>query len=94
MVIFGGIYFELQSPGVGFPLAAAILAATIYFAPLYLEGIAENWEIALFIVGIILIGVEIFALPGFGVAGISGLFLAVTGLSLAMVDNIDFKTEA
>ncbi len=93
MVIFGGIYFELQSPGVGFPLAAAILAATIYFAPLYLEGIAENWEIALFIVGIILIGVEIFALPGFGVAGISGLFLAVTGLSLAMVDNIDFKTE-
>ena len=37
MVIIGGIYFELQTPGVGFPLAAAITAALLYFAPLYLE---------------------------------------------------------
>lgn len=91
MVIFGGIYFELQSPGIGFPLGAAVLAAILYFAPLYLEGIAENWEIVLFIVGILLIGVEIFAIPGFGVAGVSGIVLAVTGLSLAMVDNFNFE---
>ncbi|MBI9068232.1 MAG: nodulation protein NfeD [Salinivirgaceae bacterium] len=93
MVIFGGIYFELQTPGIGFPLGAAILAAILYFAPLYLEGIAENWEIALFIVGIILIGVEIFAIPGFGVAGISGIIATVVGLSLAMVDNFDFELD-
>jgi len=93
MVIFGGIYFELQSPGIGFPLAAALLAAILYFAPLYLEGIANNWEIALFFVGLILIGVEIFAIPGFGVAGVSGIVLAVAGLSLAMVDTFDFEFE-
>ncbi len=94
MVIFGGIYFELQTPGVGFPIAAALLAAILYFAPLYLEGIANNWEIAIFFVGIILIGVEIFAIPGFGVAGVAGITFAVAGLSLAMVDTFEFDFKA
>jgi len=90
MLIVGGIYFELQTPGVGFPLAAAITGAVLYFAPLYLEGLAENWEILLFVAGIILIAVEIFALPGFGVAGITGITFVVTGLALAMIDNVKF----
>jgi membrane-bound serine protease (ClpP class) len=91
MLIVGGIYFELQSPGIGFPLAAAITAAVLYFAPLYLEGLAQNWEVIIFIVGLILIAVEIFAIPGFGVAGISGIVLVVGGLTLAMVDNVVFN---
>jgi membrane-bound serine protease (ClpP class) len=88
MVIIGGIYFELQSPGMGFPSAAAIGAALLYFAPLYLEGMAENWEIILFIVGIILIAIEIFAIPGFGIAGILGVIFVVIGLTLSMVDSV------
>lgn len=93
MVLVGGIYFELQSPGIGFPIAASILAAVLYFAPLYLEGLAQNWEIVVFIVGLILVAVEIFAIPGFGVAGVSGILLVITGLTLAMVDNIVFDFE-
>ena len=90
MVIVGGIYFELQSPGIGFPLAAAITAAILYFAPLYLEGLAQNWELVIFIIGLILIALEIFAIPGFGVAGVSGILLVIIGLTLAMVDNVVF----
>jgi len=90
MLIVGGIYFELQTPGVGFPLAAAILAAILYFAPLYVEGMAENWEIIIFVFGIILIGLEVFVIPGFGIAGIVGISLAITGLTLSMVDNVVF----
>jgi len=93
MLIVGGIYFELQSPGIGFPLAAAILGAILYFAPLYLEGLAENWEMVIFVVGLILIILEIFVIPGFGIAGISGVILAFTGLVLSMVDNIIFEFE-
>jgi membrane-bound serine protease (ClpP class) len=93
MIIIGGLYFELQTPGVGFPIAAALTAAILYFAPLYLEGIAQNWEIVLFILGIILLGVEIFVIPGFGVAGIAGIGLMVTGLTLAMIDNIVWEFE-
>ncbi len=93
MAIFGGIYFELQTPGVGFPLGIAILAAILYFAPLYLEGIAAHWEIILFVLGIILIGLEIFVIPGFGIAGVSGIILAIFGLSLAMVDAFEFDMQ-
>ncbi|NQU33205.1 MAG: nodulation protein NfeD [Bacteroidetes bacterium] len=88
LIIIGGIYFELQSPGIGFPIAASIIAAILYFAPLYLEGLANNWEILLFIVGLILLAVEIFAIPGFGVFGILGVFLMITGLTLSMVGNV------
>lgn len=93
MIIIGGIYFELQSPGIGFPLIAAIIAAILYFAPLYLEGLAENWEFVMFLAGIILIGIEIFVIPGFGIAGIAGVIMVVTGLSLSLVDNIVFKFD-
>lgn len=90
MVIMAGIYFELQTPGVGFPLVAALIACILYFAPLYVEGAAANWEILVFILGVGLIALEIFAIPGFGVAGISGIVLAVAGLTLSMVDNVGF----
>ena len=93
MLIIGGIYFELQTPGIGFPLSIAIIAALLYFAPLYLEGLAGNWELLIFFAGLILIGVEIFAFPGFGVTGIAGIFLMILGLSLAMVDNIVFEWD-
>jgi O-acetyl-ADP-ribose deacetylase (regulator of RNase III) len=86
MVIIGGIYFELQTPGVGFPLFAAITAAVFYFMPLYLEGLASHWEILLFIIGIGLLLVEIFAFPGFGVVGILGIVSIVAGLTLSLVD--------
>lgn len=90
MLIMAGIYFELQTPGVGFPLIAAVTAATLYFAPLYLEGLAANWEILIFIIGLILLGVEIFAIPGFGIAGISGIVLMIGGLTLSLINNIGF----
>ena len=91
MIIIGGIYFELQSPGIGFALGASIVAALLYFAPLYLEGMAENWELILFIVGVILVMVEIFAIPGFGVAGVAGIIAIITGLTLSLVDNVVFE---
>ena len=88
MIIIGGIYFELQSPGIGFPIAASVLAALLYFAPLYLEGLANNWEILLFVAGLTLLAIEIFAIPGFGVFGILGIFFMITGLTLSMVGNV------
>ncbi len=93
MAIVGGLYFELQTPGIGFPLAAAALASVLYFAPLYLEGLAENWELIVFILGVVLLAVEIFAIPGFGVAGATGMLLIVGGLTMAMVDNVVFETN-
>jgi len=87
MLIIGGIYFEMQTPGIGFALLVSILAALLYFAPLYIEGLANNWEILIFILGIGLLALEIFVIPGFGIAGISGIILIISGLTLSLVDN-------
>lgn len=87
LIIIGGIYFELQSPGVGFPIIAAIIAALLYFIPYYLNGLAANWEIIVFFIGIVLLVLEIFVIPGFGVAGIGGIVMIVGSLILVMLNN-------
>jgi len=92
-IIFFGIFFELQSPGIGFPLIAALSAAVLYFTPLYLDGLAENWEILIFVIGILLIAAEIFVIPGFEIAGISGIILALGGLVLSLVRNVRFDFQ-
>ncbi|WP_114781275.1 NfeD family protein [Botryobacter ruber] len=90
LIIIGGLYFELQTPGVGFPLLAALVAAVFYLTPYYLNGLAENWEILLFILGLVLLGLEVFVIPGFGVTGISGIILVFLSLVLVMVNNQNF----
>lgn len=93
MIIVAGIWFELQTPGIGFPSIAAGVAAILYFAPLYLDGLVEYWEIILFVVGVVLIFLEIFVIPGFGIAGILGILAVVLGLSFALVDNTNLSFE-
>lgn len=89
MMIVGGIFVEIRTPGIGLPLLTAVIGALLYFAPAYLGNLASNWEIVLFVIGLLLIALEIFVIPGFGVAGISGIVLVIVSLALAMVDNTD-----
>jgi membrane-bound serine protease (ClpP class) len=90
LIILGGIYFELQTPGVGFPIIASIIAIVLYFVPYYLNGLAENWEIIVFFLGVLLLILEIFVIPGFGVPGIAGIILMVGSLILVMINNDSF----
>ena len=93
LIIIGGIYFELQTPGVGFPLLAAIVATLLYFIPYYLNGLADNWEILVFFIGVILLAVELFVIPGFGVFGVTGIVLILGGLVLGMLPNEEFNFD-
>lgn len=90
LIIFAGIYFEIQTPGIGFPLAASALAVLLYFIPYYLTGLASNLELVIFVVGIILLAVEIFVIPGFGVFGILGIICVLAGLTMGMLPNEQF----
>jgi membrane-bound serine protease (ClpP class) len=91
MCIVGGLYFELQAPGIGLPSIIAITAALLFFAPHYLEGLAAHWEILIFLAGLALLMLEFFVVPGFGVTGISGIVLIVASLVLTLVFNVGFK---
>lgn len=93
MIIVGGLYFELQTAGLGFPSMASLLAALLYFAPLYLQELATHWDIVLFVLGVILLAIEVFTLAGFGFLGIAGFMLIFTGLFFALLnhDMFDFS---
>lgn len=87
MVIVAGIYFELQSPGMGFPSMAAIIAALLYFMPMYLTGIVDSWVVIVFFAGAVLLCLEVFVIPGFGVAGITGIAAMIVAVIAGLLEN-------
>jgi membrane-bound serine protease (ClpP class) len=82
------IFLEIQSPGFGIPGTAAIICFVIVFGTSFLLGQLGNLEIILFIIGLGLLAVEIFVIPGFGVIGISGIVLIAFSLILSMQDFV------
>jgi len=80
MVMLLAAYVEFNTPGVGLPGIVALVCLVIFLGAPYLTGLAQAWEIVLVVAGVVLLAVEIFVLPGFGVAGISGILLIGVGL--------------
>lgn len=77
------LYTELKVPGVGLPGLIALICFGLVFGSKIFVGLASYTELALFIVGLVLIILEIFVIPGFGIAGISGIFLLALSLFMA-----------
>ncbi|NNF03411.1 MAG: hypothetical protein HKN17_02995 [Rhodothermales bacterium] len=88
LMMLGGLYFEMQTPGVGFAGLMAMLGAAAFFGPHYLLGLVESWEIVMFVLGVVLLLVEILVIPGFGFAGIGGLILVVFSLGASLIGNV------
>ena len=82
-----GAYMEFQAPGFGLPGGVAIVCFSIIFGSHFLIGLAQWWEIALFFLGILLIALEVFVIPGFGVAGVSGIICCLIGLFAMIIPN-------
>lgn len=87
LVGLNGIYMEIKAPGFGIPGLTALVCFSIIFGARYLLGTASPFEMVLFIAGVLLCLVEIFVLPGFGVAGITGIVAMLGGLVLASVPD-------
>jgi membrane-bound serine protease (ClpP class) len=82
-----GVYIEFNTPGLGLPGLAAVICFVIIVGSKYLTGLANWIEVAVFLLGILLLLVEIFVLPGFGIAGISGLICIVAGIFGMLIRN-------
>ena len=77
------LVIELHSPGIGFGGLVAALCFALFFWSAYLGGTAGWLEIILFCMGAVLLIMEIFVLPGFGIFGIAGGLMVVFSLVLA-----------
>lgn len=71
-IVLVGAYVEFQNPGLIVPGAASALALVIFLGAPYAAGLADIWTIVLLVIGIILVAIEIFVIPGFGFVGLIG----------------------
>ena len=75
-----GLFLEMTSPGVSVPGAVAVVALLGLLGPPAMIGMAQWWEIAAIGLGLALVLLEIFVIPGFGLFGVAGLALLFAGL--------------
>lgn len=87
MLILGGIYMEMHTPGLGFAAAVVVVASILYFLPMFVTGVVPAWVLLCLIGGIILIALEVFVIPGFGICGVSGIVAVVAALVGASMAN-------
>ncbi|MEW6251122.1 MAG: NfeD family protein [Planctomycetota bacterium] len=80
IIVLLGAYLEFHTPGAIVPGVTALIALVIFLAAPYAAGLASVWTFVLLGLGVILIGLEIFVIPGFGIAGIAGGVLVIVAL--------------
>ena len=90
LIGFFGVIAEIKTPGWGLPGTAGVIALLLFFGSSYILNLASALDIILFVAGIVLLALEIFVIPGFGVTGISGIILIFVSLFLALTPNGPF----
>jgi len=83
-----GIFLELKTPSFGIAGAVGLMAFALFFGSHIIVGLAGWEEVILLVAGMILLLLEIFVIPGFGVAGITGIALVAAAVFLALLGSI------
>lgn len=82
-----GIFAEIKSPGFGFPVIIGIVSLLLFFGSSYILQLASVINIVLFIIGILLLLLEIFVIPGIAITGVIGVILIIGSIFLSLVGN-------
>ncbi|MBI1903388.1 MAG: hypothetical protein HYS13_19985 [Planctomycetia bacterium] len=90
LIVIGlvGLYLEISSPGIGIGAVMALLCFGLFFWSHYCNGTANAFEVLLFVGGLVLLALELFVFPGFGIAGFTGGVMIVASLILAIGDKV------
>lgn len=86
MIGLAGIWIEIKTPGVGVPGAVGLAAIALTFFGSYLANLSSYVEWVIFFLGVVLVIIEIYVIPGFGIIGITGLVLMIGSLFFSMVN--------
>jgi membrane-bound serine protease (ClpP class) len=88
------LILELKMPGVGVPgVIAAVCFVLFFWSQTQMNGEMTILAVLLFLLGLVMIGIEVFLIPGFGVTGISGILLVLAGLGLATIERLPQSNE-
>jgi membrane-bound serine protease (ClpP class) len=78
-----GILYECCAPGTCIGGLVGLLCFSLFYWSRFLGGTSGWLEVVLFLMGIVFLGIELFVLPGFGVAGVMGLVMIAISIVLA-----------
>jgi membrane-bound serine protease (ClpP class) len=90
---FLGLLVEIKTPSFGLAGAFGLGALALFFGGHYIIGLAGWEEFILLGIGLVLLGVEIFVVPGFGVFGIAGIIALLGGIYLSMIGHLALRTD-
>lgn len=84
LIGIGGIYIEFKTPGVWLPGVIGVAALAIFFGAHLVIGLADWFDVFLVLLGVLLLAIEIFVVPGFGLLGVGGISCLLIGLYLSL----------
>ena len=87
-----GIFIEIRTPGFGVPGFLGLICIGLFFGGHMLTRIGAEWAFLLFILGLGLIALEVFVIPGFGVAGVLGITLMLGSVFFVFDKAYEFRT--
>ncbi len=88
MIGLAALYLEIKAPGFGLPGVVGIITLGLIFLNQYLVGLANHTDLLLVALGVVLLAMEIFVLPGFGIAGVAGFLCISIGMILSFQDFV------
>ncbi len=93
MIGFAALYIELRTPGFGAPGIIGLICLAAVFFGQYMVGLADYTELLLLAIGAVLLAIELFVTPGFGLMGIAGILFMIAGMVLSFQDFVIPKPE-
>lgn len=80
-----GLVMEIKAGAFGIGGVVSLVSLALFFGSSFILGLAGWEEVLLLGLGVIALGVEMFILPGFGVAGVVGIAAIIGSMVLAMI---------
>lgn len=90
LLLIGGLvgaYIEMKAPGFGIPGICSLICFGLFFGGHLVAGLAGMESVVFFVIGLALVIIEIFVVPGTIIPGLIGTLMMLGALVWAMVDH-------
>lgn len=84
---FLGLLVEIKHPTLGAAAGLGVVSLVLFFGSRYLVELAGTTDLLLVGTGVVLIGLEVFVVPGLGVPGVLGLGALLAGTFLSLLGH-------
>ena len=85
---FLGLLIEIRTPTFGLAGTMGLISLGLFFGSNMIVGLAGLEDVLIVGAGLVLLGIEAFIVPGFGIFGVAGIVAILTGLYMSLPGNI------